>query len=654
MGNQAFNARPNTLAVLQGDAIAQSRNGMQDPVPVVITDNARRFAQQLYGTDQPSAEQTQAAQALLANTAQNLLDNNLGVTVPYAAQADAFLQTLKVEYQQAHGTLTLPGTSGQTKTSTPGSAGFGSDSGAASSTTLAAISGLAGPSTSSGQAGSARTGDQESSIAPIFDKERVRQEVGAQVAITQAFGQQAPKLVADFTQERRETLKLQAWQAEQAGDSAQAGALREEAARWDEGGAFHVGLQALTGALSGGATGALGAASVAAAAPVIETITSQLPLPEPLQAVAGMIFSSALGAATGASAGAAMAFNVDVNNRSLHSSERKTAIALARASNGQYSVQEIEAQLRQMPNLLLAQGGQPALYANMQDPATQARWVQDRLQDPDLPIASQGSSVIERQGAPNADIQAFIVTQTTFTSGALAGHSPYAMTPSAAAQVLNQAVQEQAQRTQNEQPRYFNCASTDCLLMGANYNPNNPQNRAELERREGVLQAAGVIVSGPALVAAAATPAGQAALVALLGNSAAATGAAAGAAANAGVQLATTGTVDPLGVLVGGATGALGGGAAANLATAFKNPVIGFGAAGASVVGVNAAGAVVTNSPQSPTAAGSLAGFGVGQMPVPGAPLWGAITQEAATYLMQQYLARPDTRVTDLPTRGGQ
>ena len=67
-------------------------------------------------------------------------------------------------------------------------AGFGSDKGSASSTTQAAISGIAGNK-------AARTGDAEVGLAPIFDKERVRDEVDAQVAITKAFGQQAVVVV---------------------------------------------------------------------------------------------------------------------------------------------------------------------------------------------------------------------------------------------------------------------------------------------------------------------------------------------------------------------------------------------------------------------------------------------------------------------------
>lgn len=50
---------------------------------------------------------------MLVNIAQNALDNNLDAVVPYSPLADAFLQTLKIEYQQANGTLVLPGSSGQ-------------------------------------------------------------------------------------------------------------------------------------------------------------------------------------------------------------------------------------------------------------------------------------------------------------------------------------------------------------------------------------------------------------------------------------------------------------------------------------------------------------------------------------------------------------
>jgi filamentous hemagglutinin len=73
----------------------------------------------------------------------------------------------------------------------PGGVGFGSDKGSASSVTTAGISGVAGNT-------AARTGDKETGIGQIFNKEQAQQEVAAQVAITQEFGKQASKAVGDY------------------------------------------------------------------------------------------------------------------------------------------------------------------------------------------------------------------------------------------------------------------------------------------------------------------------------------------------------------------------------------------------------------------------------------------------------------------------
>lgn len=96
-------------------------------------------------------------------------------------------------------------------------AGIGVDQGAASSTTHAAISGIAGNT-------SARTGDAESGIAPIFDKERVKDEVDAQVHITKAFGQQAVPIAARYADGKAVDLRRQG--------------NEEEASKWDEGGVY--------------------------------------------------------------------------------------------------------------------------------------------------------------------------------------------------------------------------------------------------------------------------------------------------------------------------------------------------------------------------------------------------------------------------------
>ena len=80
-----------------------------------------------------------------------------------------------------------------------GSAGIGNNEGSASSTTHAAISGVAGNK-------NARTGDAQTGIAKIFDADKVRKDINAQVAITKEFGQQATAAVQTYGQNQRKAL----------------------------------------------------------------------------------------------------------------------------------------------------------------------------------------------------------------------------------------------------------------------------------------------------------------------------------------------------------------------------------------------------------------------------------------------------------------
>jgi len=102
---------------VQGGASAATvdfNNRQLHPTEVqLIKQNAQRYAKTLYKTDNPTLAQIEAATTMLVNTAQNVLDNNMGVIVPYSKDADNFLQTLKIEYQQQNGTLNLPGTAGE-------------------------------------------------------------------------------------------------------------------------------------------------------------------------------------------------------------------------------------------------------------------------------------------------------------------------------------------------------------------------------------------------------------------------------------------------------------------------------------------------------------------------------------------------------------
>ncbi len=203
-----------------------------------------------------------------------------------------------------------------------GGIGFGSDSGSASSVTQAAISGIAGNT-------GARTGEAESGITPIFDQERVREEVNAQITITAEFGKQASKAVGDYATRKYNELK----------DSDP-----EEAAKWAEGGFYRSLAHAAIGGLAGGATGAAGAGVAALAADALNTLTQDLP--QSARSVVGAAVAAGIGAAAGGTTGAATAFTADLNNRQLHPSEIQWIKDNAKRFAEQQSISEIEAEKR--------------------------------------------------------------------------------------------------------------------------------------------------------------------------------------------------------------------------------------------------------------------------------------------------------------------
>jgi filamentous hemagglutinin len=93
--------------------------------------------------------------------------------------------------------------------------GIGSDKGSASSVSTAGISGLAGNS-------AARTGEATTAIKPIFDAEKVKNEIQAQVTITQEFNKQAGRAIERYVATQRQALQEQANRAATPEDKASA------------------------------------------------------------------------------------------------------------------------------------------------------------------------------------------------------------------------------------------------------------------------------------------------------------------------------------------------------------------------------------------------------------------------------------------------
>ncbi|PUE10857.1 hypothetical protein B9Z51_00440 [Limnohabitans sp. T6-5] len=176
-------------------------------------------------------------------------------------------------------------------------AGFGKDGGSAQSTTTAGISGEAGNT-------QARTGDKETGIGQIFDKDKVKAEVNAQVAIASEFGKQASKVVGDYAQTKFEEAKAN---KDQAGIEA-----------WKEGGTNRVALHAVVGGLTGGVSGAVGAATSQAVIDQVGQALKDTNLPTELKQALVLAAGTVVGSATGGSAGAATAFNATSNNYLTH------------------------------------------------------------------------------------------------------------------------------------------------------------------------------------------------------------------------------------------------------------------------------------------------------------------------------------------------
>ncbi len=331
------------------------------------------------------------------------------------------------------GTGALPGKSVSAGMS---GAGFGSDKGSASSTTTAGISGVAGDQ-------QARTGDQETGLTAIFDKDKAKAEVAAQVAITSEFGKHASKAVGDYAGNQRKDLSSKA-NAET--DPDKKAAFMAEAAKWEEGGAYRVAMHTVVGGLTGGAAGAVGAGAASAAAPTIEQLQSQLQ--EGLKSAglgdsaANLIASLASGATAagigaaasgGSVAGGATAFNADVNNRQLHPDERKKAkelaakakaMGLTKPDGSVYTQEDIEDEMRRgsntakgetaASNMIINPEADKALGSNSKDAMASTNF------DKGAVFNNVGGSVVqvERDGSPLAskpgdpDLQAYIQANT--------------------------------------------------------------------------------------------------------------------------------------------------------------------------------------------------------------------------------------------------
>ncbi|MES2047884.1 MAG: cysteine peptidase family C39 domain-containing protein, partial [Pseudomonadota bacterium] len=164
-----------------------------------------------------------------------------------------------------------------------------------------------------------------------WDAQQLQKDVDAQIAITQEFSKQAPRAIAQFADDKVKALNKQAALTQ---DETTRKEILAEAKKWGEEGMYRVALHTVSGGLTGGLGGALGAGAVADNAKLLDDMQDKLAFalqekglsPETAKMFAQGVAeatSLGIGAAAGGIAGAGSAFAVDTNNRQLTSPEQK-------------------------------------------------------------------------------------------------------------------------------------------------------------------------------------------------------------------------------------------------------------------------------------------------------------------------------------------
>jgi hypothetical protein len=189
-----------------------------------------------------------------------------------------------------------------------GSAGIGSESGNASSTTQAGISGIAGNA-------NVRSTDAQTGINKIFDADKVQKSIDAQVTITKAFGSAAANAVGTYAGNHQRDLLDQATKES---DPVKKQVLIDEAQTWSEGGTSRAALHAVVGGLTGNLGGAIGAGAASLSVPVIAEQINNLDVPQPIKNALVLAAGTAVGAVTGGTAGAVTGLNETANNFLKH------------------------------------------------------------------------------------------------------------------------------------------------------------------------------------------------------------------------------------------------------------------------------------------------------------------------------------------------
>jgi len=273
-----------------------------------------------------------------------------------------------------------------------------------------------------------------------WNGQELLQDVQAQVAITQAFSAQAPKAVAEFSDKKIERLiKAAAMAAPE-----ERAVLLAEAARWQEGGAYRSTLHVISGALSGGLNGAIGAGTVAVSTDLLTDLQARIGVALERQGMSteaagvaaqgiAQLTSLGAGAIVGGTGGAAAALPADTNNRMLHVRDRLQFRRLAYFSNGRFTEEQIRDALRYSGlkdvngNVIVPEGSRETFLStdgNLSNIRTRQSYTDTLADDPDIKLLVPDGPVL-MEIAPTRPSNELIDLIWEFTGGR---KSPYVFT----------------------------------------------------------------------------------------------------------------------------------------------------------------------------------------------------------------------------------
>ncbi len=185
----------------------------------------------------------------------------------------------------------------------------------------------------------------------------------------------------------------------------------------------------------------------------------------------------------------------DVNNRQLHPQEISLAKQLAEKSGGRFSEEKIADAMRASGNGAFGE----SVTTGMVVPLTKDTPAGALYDTAGMRLVNDGAgNAYMIQALPSQVDPALAAYVTANTGGA---SSPYGWswaTPGTSAP----SAPANSPASGEGSPRYFPCATANCLFYGANRNPTNPQNMAEDKNFNTKLAAAGIIAGVPVAFAA--------------------------------------------------------------------------------------------------------------------------------------------------------